>query len=74
MTSYECGPPLPRVTAENVAEIQAHWDAYRDHWVDTLRGGECTWWELAQTFQHMGRVEEFLASALLFIVDGMVRE
>jgi hypothetical protein len=69
-----CGPPLPSVTDANVTEIQAHWDAYRDHWIDMLRTSPASWWEIAQTFKDMGRCEEFLASALMFAVDGMVRE
>jgi hypothetical protein len=74
LRELHCGPKLPKLTDENADEIKAHWDAYRDHWVDELRASPATWLEIAQTFKHMARREEFLASALMFTVEGMVRE
>jgi hypothetical protein len=70
VTSFYCGRPLPKLAERNQAEVMAHWDAYRDQWVDALRANPATFFEIARTFQHMTRTEEFLASALLFIAEG----
>lgn len=64
-----CGPPLPWLTDENVAEIEAHWDAYRDSWVDSFREQPTNWREVVALFEHLDRKEEFLASALLKIAQ-----
>lgn len=63
----KCGPPLPKVTDANEAEIKAHWDAYCAEWAGVIRGGGITWWEVARTFADMARKEEFLAAALVLL-------
>jgi hypothetical protein len=68
--NYDCGPPLPAVTDDNVAEIEAYWRAYVDQWMDTLRDYPASWWEVARTFKHMARTEEFLAAALKKLAEG----